>query len=98
MRGHACEQVVTAAAALASIDSFRPEIVILEWSFRDGSGRGLTAALRSRSLAHGQPLLIIVASALDEPPEFRSGEQIDAYFTKPILVSDIEEAFWLLDA
>ena len=97
MHGHVCEQVGTAAAAIAAIDSFRPEIVILEWSFRDGSGRGLAAALRARSLTHGQPLLVIAFSSLDEPPEFRSSEQVDAYFTKPALASDIEKAFSVLE-
>lgn len=93
MRGHLCEAVGTAAAGLGSIDNFKPEIVILEWSLRDRSGLGLARQLRSRSAAQGRSLTVVVVSTANEPAGFLDEEHVDAYFTKPISMGVVEEWF-----
>ena len=93
LRGHVCRAVATVAEALLSVDVFAPDIAIIEWNFRDGSGRQLSRRLRTRSTESGRPLRVIALSALDEPHDFRLDESIDAYFVKPTHSADIEAAF-----
>lgn len=91
VRGHVCLPVATEAAAVAAIDGFQPDIVILEWNLRDGTGRGIARRLRSRPGAGDY--LIIVVSTVEEPPGFCEEEAVDAYFTKPVSVDALEAAF-----
>ena len=90
LRGHVCEAAESGRTALAAIDRFEPDVAILEWSLRDGSGRGLAQELRARSVARGRPLAIVAVSTSDEPDGFRGREGIDAYFTKPAIIEEIE--------
>lgn len=91
MRGHPCEIVDDVPAALRAVDTFEPEVVLLEWSRRDGRGLGLASQLRLRSNAQGRSLVIAAWSVLDQPTGFR--EDVDAYFTKPSSLVVIEEFF-----
>jgi len=93
MRGHVCMGVGSADEALACIETFEPDVVILEWHFRNGSGRGLGSRLRARALACGRSLVVVVVSVTDEPPEFRSHDSVDEYLTKPAPAAAIESAF-----
>lgn len=90
LRGHRCVAAATAAEALL-LAAFEPiDVVILEWSFRDGSGQGLAGRLRARAR---KPLVIVVLSVFDEPHGFREREAIDDYLVKPATAEAVEHAF-----
>jgi len=90
LRGHACSTAATSSAALAAVAADPPEVVILDWSFRDGSGVGLAGRMR-----HVCPhqLVIVVVSVLDEPDGFRAREAIDDYLVKPVTAEAVESSF-----
>lgn len=85
-RGYECVAVATPDDAIASIESFRPHVIVLEWAFRDPRHRGLgcAARLRTRSCELGWPVSIVIASCADQPLEFCDREGVDRYFTKPV--------------
>ena len=86
LRGYEAHAVATVDGALAPIETFAPDIVVLEWAFRSAPelGRGLAARMRSRSALLGRALAVIVTSHAEQPPDFREQEEIEAYFTKPV--------------
>ncbi len=94
--GHICTSVERGDTALRAIDTFRPNAVVLEWNLRDGSGIGLSRALRERSTTLEQELAILIVSTADEPTGFRDQEDVDAYFTKPVSMLRVAEALLLL--
>jgi DNA-binding response OmpR family regulator len=89
-RGYACEAVASEQEALVSIDTFDPDVIVLEWALQRQWQLGLAARLRDR--AH-RPVCIIVVSYANEPNGFVGREQVDAYLTKPALVEEIEATF-----
>jgi CheY-like chemotaxis protein len=91
-RRHRCLDVSSEADALVAIDTFAPEIVLLEWWFRDGTGLGLARRLRQRAAIRGRGLILIATSSQSEPPAFRQAEQLDAYLVKPASTFDIESS------
>ena len=95
LHGHLCAAQTNARAALDIARTFQPEIVIYEWSLRPTPMLGFAAAVRANASATAHSLLVIVASALDEPDGFSASEGVDAYFTKPVLADDLERAFSL---
>lgn len=86
LRGYVCHGVASPDEALAAIEEFRPDVVLLEWTFRDPRhhGLGLARKLRARSLELGQQLSVIIVSSADQPTDFREREGVEAYFTKPV--------------
>lgn len=82
--GHICDAVANARAALASISTFTPDVVLYEWDLRGDAGIGLPARLRERSTRLARALVIIAVSVIDEPDDFRARESVDDYFTKPL--------------
>ena len=86
-RGYTCDVASNVADALAGVASLRPDVVIYEWSLRDGSGLGLGRKLRAAS---GSVTTVIVVSALNEPERFCETEQVDVYFVKPFDVTRLE--------
>lgn len=92
-RGYVCEPVDSTASAIAAMDAFRPDVVIYEWDLRGGSALGFAKELRARAEGYGCSLIVIAVSAADEPAGFSQREDIDAYFTKPVYVGELERAF-----
>lgn len=94
-RGYVCSVAGTAEAALSSIETFAPDIVLMEWAFRTPTPAavGLAAELRARAAACGRSLFVVVVSHADQPPDFRVREDVDAYFTKPVAAHVIEASF-----
>jgi two-component system OmpR family response regulator len=88
-RGYLARSVGTAVAALAAVDAFRPDAVLLEWHLRGGAGVGLAAKLRSEAARLGGDVLIIVTSTQDEPEGFCAAEGVDAYLVKPIALDQL---------
>lgn len=91
MRGHTCDHVGTADAALASIATFRPDVVLLEWALRDGSGVGLASRLRRASRELGLALRIIAVSSQNEPSGLLVAEGFESYFLKPVAMDELDE-------
>jgi two-component system response regulator RegA len=89
-RGYDCAIATTVSDATSAIAAYRPDVVLLEWMLARGAGRGLTRRLRVLSLA--QSLVVIVVSTQDESPEFRSEEDINAYFVKPVKIDSLVRA------
>ena len=90
LKGHRCLAVATALEALDAVDNFAPEVVLLEWDFRDGSGIGLARQLRQHAAANGRTLIVIATSARPERLVIRACEELDAYLVKPASVFEIE--------
>ncbi len=93
LRGYVCTGVGSAEDALASVETFAPSVILLEWDFRDGTGRGLSNRLRTRSRSCGRSLVVVVVSVTNERPEFRLHDSADEYLTKPAHADVIERAF-----
>jgi DNA-binding response OmpR family regulator len=89
-RGHACAAATTGRQPLLLVDTFEPEVILLEWKLHDGSGVGLAPQLRQRSELAGRRVLIIATSTQTEPLGFTADEQLDAYLTKPLTAAELE--------
>jgi DNA-binding response OmpR family regulator len=89
-RGHVVFPAASAKIALAGIEAFHPEVVLLEWHARNDCGVGLARAMRTAAAPLGGELLVIVTSTQNEPDDFRAREAIDEYLVKPIDFEDIE--------
>lgn len=82
---------VTAATPDEAVDAVRtgdPDVVILEWAFRQGGGIGL--ARRMRGASTRCRLIVIALSVADEPTGFLASEDLDAYFVKPTPAEHID--------
>ena len=90
LKGHRCVDVASATEALVAVDSFAPEVALLEWDFRDGSGLGLAGRLRRRAAASGRSLIVIATSAMHDMLSVPEREQLDAYLVKPASIFEIE--------
>jgi len=89
--GYECCEVETFTAALTAIETFDPHIVIYEPHLRAACCVGIARSFRSRARARGRSLVLIAISALDEPEDFRSREDVDAYLTKPFRAEELHE-------
>lgn len=89
--GYLCLPVDHADDAIAAVETFKPDVVLYDWSTRSGDGIGLSRRMRDAARRHERDLYVIVASALDEPSDFRGREAVDVYFTKPIVAREIQD-------
>ncbi len=90
MRGHTCVAVATIDEAIAEAQTFRPDVILYEWQLARGRSRGIANVLRSASVPGGK-LHVFVLSVSEEPADFREHDAIDAYFTKPINMSALDD-------
>jgi CheY-like chemotaxis protein len=88
-RGYACAGATSARDAIAMVGALRPDVVVAEWAFRDGSGAGL--AIRLRLVSENWRMIVIALSHANEPAELYG--QFDAYLVKPASPDEIERAF-----
>jgi two-component system, OmpR family, response regulator len=91
LRGHTCGHVGSSRDALEAIGTFRPDVVVLEWALRDGSGIGLATRLRDVSAEHGIALRVIAASSQDEPNGLSAAEGFEAYLSKPVSMDELDD-------
>lgn len=91
-RGYDCVAAATASEARMAAIAFRPDIVLLDWVFRDASGIGLAQRLRDDAMVHGRRLQIVALSVWEEPFAFAVREGIDLYYVKPASVIEIDRA------
>lgn len=89
-RGHLCQHVDSTASAIAAVDEFRPDVVIYEWNLRGDDAVGLPQQLKTQAKNYGSDLLVIAVSTAEEPDGFSQRERVDAYFTKPVRMGELE--------
>ena len=85
--GYDCLAVGDTLAALTITGVFEPHAILYEWSTRSGERAGLSFRFRDR--LPERALSVVILSALDEPDDFRSREEIDAYLIKPLAPRDL---------
>lgn len=91
-RGFDCLAVTCEALALASMEAFRPDVVILEWASR--MQRDVDKAVRLRTLAQatGRTIAVVVVTYESELPPAEARASVGAYFTKPVELDSLEKA------
>lgn len=92
MRGFPCMAVTSEAQALASIEEFRPDVVILDWAKRRDRDVEQTARIRRRAQAGGQTVAIVVVTQEIARPSAEVLGYVDGYFTKPVVLESLEQA------
>ncbi|HEX4450376.1 MAG TPA: response regulator [Kofleriaceae bacterium] len=90
LQGHTCALTGTPLDAIAAVETFAPDIVLMEWRLRCGNAIGLASTLRELSQ---RPLIVVALSTADEPAGFRVREQLDAYLLKPATPRALERLF-----
>jgi len=91
LRGHTCDGVGSSRGALEAIGTFRPDVVVLEWALRDGTGLGLATRLRQAAAAHGVALRVIAVSTQYEPMGMCATEGFEAYLSKPVSMDELDD-------
>jgi DNA-binding response OmpR family regulator len=86
--GYECRAVGNTNGLLQAVTAFDPDVIIYEWATRGEQRLGLSHQVREQTGRH--PVVVIVLSAVDEPPGFRASESIDAYLTKPMNLATLE--------
>lgn len=91
LRGHTCDHVGSSRGALEAIGTFCPDVVVLEWALRDGTGIGLATRLREAAAARGVVLRVIAVSTQSEPTGMSETEGFEAYLAKPVSMDELDE-------
>jgi CheY-like chemotaxis protein len=92
MHGFPCIAVTSEVQALASIEEFRPDVVILEWAKRLEREVEQAARIRGRARASGQTIAIVVVTHEATRPCAEVLGNVDGYFTKPVVLECLEQA------
>ncbi len=88
LRGFPCVAVTNETRALAIIEEFRPDVVILEWASR--MDREVERATRIRRAARNKLAIVVVTQEPAAPcPQVLA--TIDGYFTKPVVLDSLEQ-------
>jgi CheY-like chemotaxis protein len=91
--GYPVIAVSTPEEALQAVEAFKPQVVLLEWAFRDTNHRRVPLATRlhEAAVAANQPMSIVIVSHLErslaEPPA-----HVALYLVKPVSFDCIEAA------
>jgi CheY-like chemotaxis protein len=86
--GHAVEEVHDGRSALQVVQTFRPEVVLLDLSLPDMSGYDVARALRQTEAA--QDAMIVAVTGFSSPKERSAEDGIDRFLTKPVDLSHLE--------
>jgi two-component system, OmpR family, response regulator len=92
MRGFSCKAVTSETQALAAIEDFKPDVVILEWANRWDREVERAARIRAHARAVGVPVAIIVVTHEVARPSADVLGNVDGYFTKPVVLESLEQA------
>lgn len=91
MHGFPCHAVTREVDALAAIEEFDPAVVILEWADRMQRRANEVARIRAHAASRGRSVRIIVVTFEHLPPSPELLDTLDGYFTKPIMLVNLEE-------
>jgi CheY-like chemotaxis protein len=89
LHGHSCRVVDTPAQLVDAVSTFQPDLIIYDWNPRSKDRAGLASRLKHAASALERHPQIVVVSVIDEPDRFCEREGVDAYFTKPMRVTDV---------
>ena len=92
MLGHEVTLAATVAEAMAKLDEFNPECVLLDLELPDGSGVAILKAIRAKQ----RPVKVAIISALGigRPPfETIAALAPDVVFQKPLAIDRVHD--WL---
>ena len=95
MLGHEAQLASTVGEALAKLDEFQPECILLDLELPDGSGADVLKAVREKP----RPVKVAIISALEvgRPPiDAIVRLQPDVVFQKPLAIERVHD--WLSDA
>ena len=84
LSGHAARAVYRGAAALAALEEFTPDLVLLDIGLPDIDGYEVARRLRSRFGAACPKLVALSGWGRDEDKQRAAEAGIDAYLTKPV--------------
>lgn len=89
LEGHEARAVHAAQAALEAVQSFRPEIVLLDIGLPDMDGYEVAKRIRA---SHGQRILLVAVSGWGQAEDRRRSEEagFDEHLTKPITSAQLE--------
>jgi CheY-like chemotaxis protein len=99
--GHEVRVAADAAHALTVLESFRPELILMDLQLPGMDGLELTRQLKADPLHHGIVIVAVTASAMkgDEQKAMEAG--CDGYISKPIdtrLLPDLVQRYLGLHA
>lgn len=98
MRGFPCVAVTSEAQALASLEEFRPDVVILEWANRMGREVEQVVRIRGSARAGGYAVAVVVVTHEHARPSLEVLGTVDGYFTKPVTLESLEQTLLRLSA
>lgn len=98
LRGFPCIAVASEAHAFASMEDFRPDVVILEWASRTKREVERARRLRAFAEARGRTVTIIVVTHEITLPPADALSSVGAYFTKPVVLERLEQTIETLTA
>lgn len=84
-RGHLAIPTVHHEETLHVLRDTRADAVVYDWNARGRPLHGLGRTLRAVPTVRA----VVVMSTREEPPGFCTEEAVDAYFTKPCVMSDL---------
>lgn len=83
-RGHRIDGATTVEEACASLDAWRPDLVLLDIQIPGGGGEVVLAHIRASSHLADVPVIALTALAMDGDRERLLAAGFDGYLSKPI--------------
>jgi len=92
--GYPVIAVSTPQQALDAVEIFKPQIVLLEWAFRDEQHRRYPLSRRLQETARElrQPMSIIVVSCVEPGLDLVELDYVSLYLVKPVALAVVEAA------
>jgi len=87
--GHEVREAYTGASALEAVQSFRPDLIVLDVGLPDMDG--YEAARRIRQVPGGREARIVAASGYGEVAGAAREAGMDAYLVKPLQLSELQQ-------
>lgn len=84
VHGHEVEHAATGAAALASMATFRPDLVLLDLNLPDTNGYEVARRVRADPAWDAVVLVAVTGFGLEVDPAEAEAAGIDAHFRKPM--------------
>ncbi|MCA9737796.1 MAG: response regulator, partial [Gemmatimonadetes bacterium] len=90
LRGHVTQSVADGTDALRAVDSFRPDVVLLDLGMPGMDGLEVARRLRAARQGHDLLLVALTGWGQDEDRRRSRAAGFDAHLVKPVDVTDLE--------